>query len=310
VRTILHRVLAGPTEVPPLTDLAAWWARHRHAARGFKSPIEQAIAGGFAADRMGYAFASGYVSALRALVPSAPAEQIAVLCATERGGAHPRAIETSLHSSGDGRLLLSGRKRWTTLASQAEVLLVVAVANITESGRKRLRLVRVGAHAPGVTVTPMPAPPFAPEIEHAEVSLDEVAVAPADVLPGDGYDDYLKPFRTLEDCHVHAAALAYVLRVARQYEWPRGFAEQLAGLLVAVRALAGQDPRSPEVHVALSGVLQSSRRLLDSGSGYWERVEPEVRARWERDLALFAVAEGARAQRAERAWERLAGAGG
>ena len=39
---------------------------------------------------------------------------------------------------------------------------------------------------------------FVPEISHAEVELDRVKVSDADVLPGDGYDDYLKPFRTIE----------------------------------------------------------------------------------------------------------------
>lgn len=40
-----------------------------------------------------------------------------------------------------------------------------------------------------------------------------VAACPAfaEVLPGDGYDDYIKPFRTLEDVHVHLALGAFLL---------------------------------------------------------------------------------------------------
>ena len=42
----------------------------------------------------------------------------------------------------------------------------------------------------------------------------------ADLLPGDGYDIYLKPFRTIEDIHVHAALIGYLVGVARRLEAP------------------------------------------------------------------------------------------
>ena len=42
--------------------------------------------------------------------------------------------------------------------------------------------------------------------------------------PG-GYERYLKPFRTTEDCHVLAALLGYLTRVARRYQFPRRVAE-------------------------------------------------------------------------------------
>jgi hypothetical protein len=300
-------VLTDDADVPPLADIAAWWERHREATRGLAVSIDRAIAGGFVADRVGYAFASGYQAALGALLPALPAEHTAALCATEKGGAHPRAIETTLRDAGDGTVVLSGRKRWTTLASRVDELLVVATAGEDDAGRKQLRVVRVPARAAGVAITPMPAPPFALEIEHGEVVLDEVVVPRENVLEGDGYERYLKPFRTIEDGHVFAAGLAYVLRVARRHGWPRAFAEQLCGALVAVRSLALMDPRAPEVHVALAGVLQGARRLLEEGEAHWAGVDEASRARWARDKALFTVAEGARAQRAERAWELLAG---
>jgi hypothetical protein len=43
---------------------------------------------------------------------------------------------------------------------------------------------------------------------------------PEDLLPGDGYDRYLKPFRSIEDIHIQAATLAWVLREARARRWP------------------------------------------------------------------------------------------
>jgi len=120
-------------------------------------PIDRAVRGGHAADRLGYAFAAGYGAALSALVPGVPPHTS--LCATEEGGA---------------------------------------------------QVVKVDPRAPGVTLTEMPPPPFALEIGHAEVRLDTM-VSPEAVLPGDGYDAYLKPFRTVEDVHVHGARLGWML---------------------------------------------------------------------------------------------------
>ena len=61
------------------------------------------------------------------------------------------------------------------------------------------------------------------EIPHAEVGLDRVRVEASAVLPGDGYADYVKPFRTIEDAHVHCALLGYL--VARHvWHWNRVWA--------------------------------------------------------------------------------------
>src|SRR5262245_25603109 len=99
------------------------------------------------------------------------------------------------------------------MASAAQSLLVVASTGNVD-GKNRLRVVRVPANAAGVRIEPAVAP-FVPEIAHARVTLDGVRVSAGDLLPGDGYDDYLKPFRTIEDLHVHGALLGYLIGVAR-----------------------------------------------------------------------------------------------
>ncbi|MBZ0234822.1 MAG: acyl-CoA dehydrogenase family protein, partial [Deltaproteobacteria bacterium] len=192
-------------------------------------PIDRAVHGGYEADRVGAAFVAGYSAALRALVPGAPPRTS--LCATEAGGAHPRAITTRL----DPELRLVGAKRWSTLATEAELLLVVATIGADEAGRSRLKLVRVSPRAPGVTITAMPPPPFAPEVSHAELTLD-TQVAPADVLPGDGYTDYLKPFRTVEDIHVHGAMLGWLLGLAARHAWPHELVERLLAAVASLRS--------------------------------------------------------------------------
>lgn len=303
--TDLLRALLDDARPTPAGSVREWWARHRAAVAGLP-PMEQALRGGLSADRAGYAFAAGYQAALRALVPSLPRDELASLCATEEGGAHPRAIRTALRREEDG-YRLDGRKLFATLGTDAGVLLVVASAGEGDGGRNRLAVAAVTAGAVGVSRTPIPETPFIPEIPHSEIVLDAVRIAPEAVLPGDGYARYLKPFRTIEDLHVIAAVLAYVLGEANRARWPAPVRERLLFLISGFRALAGELPDDPGLHVALGGALESARRLLEETEALWDSVAPEARERWRRDVALLKVAGKARAQRLEKAWQRVAG---
>ncbi|MFY0579277.1 hypothetical protein ACN28S_37890 [Cystobacter fuscus] len=112
---------------------------------------------------------------------------------------------------------------------------------------------------------------------HAELRLEAVAVELGEVLPGDGYVRFLKPFRTVEDCHVFAAVLGWLLQVARRSGWPDEVREGLLALAVMMRGLAQMDPASPEVH------RRSGGRLACSASAWrrWTRSGP----RWMRRRA-------------------------
>jgi hypothetical protein len=165
--------------------------------------------------------------------------------------------------------------------------------------------VRVSTSAPGLRITPTSAP-FVPEIPHAEVELDHVPVATADILPGDGYADYLKPFRTVEDAHVHAALAGYLVGVARRHEW-HDLVERLLAVALATRAVALADPKLATTHVALAGVLTLATREVEELEVRWRaQVDDPEHARWQRDRPLLQVAMAARATRRERAWEQLA----
>jgi acyl-CoA dehydrogenase len=304
---LLLFLLTAPPDAASFDSFAAWWGAHRELGARWRSPIDRAIAGGFAADRLGFAFAAGYHAALSALIPSLGPGAFAALCATEDGGAHPRAIRTSLVRGEDGRLVLRGKKRWATLASRADQLFIVASTGADQDGKNRLRVVRVGVDRPGLRIDVMPETPFAPEIPHAEVTLEGVPVEEADVLEGDGYDVYLKPFRTVEDVHVHGALLGYLVGVGRRYRWPAQVLERLSAALVCARSLAGELPSAPEVHIAVAGMLDETRRIVEETAGLWELVSEGERARWARDRGLLEVAGKARAARRERAWETLTG---
>src|SRR5512138_1749854 len=111
---LLTDVLAG-REARELASVGEFWAWHVEDVRELPRPVDRAIAGGAAADRLGYAFAAGYAAAVQALVPGLRPSTLASLAATEEEGAHPRAIRTELlRREGDWRL--SGRKHFVTLA--------------------------------------------------------------------------------------------------------------------------------------------------------------------------------------------------
>lgn len=302
----LLRFVLDPATVPPAVDeLRAWWDATAPKRAAWTTPFDRAFAGGACADRLGFAFAGGYAEALRALVPELAPGSITALCATEEGGVHPRAIRTRLEATTPGHYTLSGRKKWATVASAASSLLVVASTG-EAAGKNRLRVVRVRADAPGVRLAPSTAA-FVPEIPHAEVELDGVIVTDADVLPGDGYDAYLKPFRTIEDIHVHAALAGYLIGVARRHRFPHELKERLLVLAVATHALAHANPAAATTHAALAGVLELVPRLLAEIEPPWSAVAGDEWTRWQRNRALLRVASSARAARRARAWSILDG---
>jgi len=293
-------------------SVGVWWPRQVALGARHMQPIASAIAGGFAADRLAWAFCAGYQAALRALTPRLPADALASLCVSEAGGNHPRAIQTTLtpHPDVPGRFYLDGSKRWTTLGSDSALLLVAArVAGASDPARVTLKLALLRQGTPGVTLQPMSDIRFIPEVAHAEVRFERVLVAEDDLLEGDGYARYVKPFRTLEDLHVHAAILAYCLREARRLAWPHAWIERALAALYALDALAAENASSPATHIALAGALATGAALLAEAEPFWAAAADDAAGtRWKRDRALLAVAAAARDKRLARAWERIGAA--
>jgi hypothetical protein len=288
----------------PVESLVSFKALTDEETASFALPIDRAVTGGFLADRMAYAFAAGYGAALVRLVPELPRETIVSLCVSERGGAHPRAIETRLGKTdmAGGKFVLTGKKTFITAAVEARMLLVAASTGTGRDGKNRIKMVLVGRDEPGVTITPMTDLPFVPEISHGVVSFAGVAVDECDILSGDGYLDYIKPFRTIEDLHVLGAVMGHLLRIAALFTWPQEVVEELLALTAAVRELAAEKPLSPALHVALAGFMTLFDRLLTAIEPLWEETDARTRAGWMRDRALLSVAEKARQARRGAAW--------
>lgn len=310
---ILTRVLR-PLDPPiEFASVGEFWDDHVEATSYFDRPIDRAIAGAARVDRIGFAFAGAYQAALRTLVPSLDRREIASFAATEARGAHPRQIETTLERAPHG-WLLSGMKTWVTLLTKSDegvsagrVIVIARLHSEEHQERPTLRAVCLDVARPGVVITPLASLPFVPEIPHASMKLEGVAIADEEVLPGDGYENYLKAFRTIEDIHVHAALIAWLHAVGTRARWLRELREKMLSTLIALRALAEADPLRPETHLALGGTIREGRAIIEACEPHWDTIDEATRLRWQRDRALFDIARKLRELRLASAWASLEG---
>jgi len=280
-----------------------WQAYQRERAAG-ASPFAAAVVLASQVDRLGFAFAVGYPAALEHLVEGVHLP--CAFCVTEVNGNSPRAIETALLRK-DDRYVLHGLKTFVTFGSHAETLIIVARVGAKPDGRPDLVVVQIPSSREGIVLEDLPETPFVPEVPHSSVRLDGVEVRAEERLPGDGYLEYVKPFRTIEDIHVVGATLGYLVGLARRTQGSLDWIAERSADLVALDRLLDAAPLDPRVHIALHGVYQRLTRFTDSGelARILASAPDDERGRWERDRALLRVASKARAARFERATRDL-----
>jgi hypothetical protein len=280
----------------PVVSLEEWYATLL-ARLANPTPMELAMYGGRFSATPGLAFLAGYQGALRALWPAAP-KSLGALCVSEKRSTRPADMQTRING-----LSLNGRKDFVTAADAADWLLVSARED-GEGDAVRLVLGVVRNGAAGVKVEPLPALPLMPDIGHARLHLQD---AQCERLPGDGWSDYVKPFRTLEDVHVLAALSAWLFGVGQECTWPQTLQLRLLGLLAGCTEVARLAPGAAHSHLLLGGLFaqfDSLREALDAAfegasDTHWLNL-------WKRDKGVLSVAMSARSKRLERALESLA----
>ncbi len=293
-------------------DCAGWLAVHRaYCAVNLDGPSEPlaswpfaaAVFAGFKAERIAHAFLGGYQAALRELCPTVTGA--IALCATEEGGAHPKAIQCKISEISADEWIIEGSKRWVSTVESTGKFIVIAAEPGTDPAHKVLRAICLEAGAPGVSIQPMPATPFVPEITHAKIRFDAVRVHRNAVLAGDGYLQYLKPFRTIEDIHVHGAVVGYLLATARRAHWLPVHTQRLLALVLALAGLSKGNYLSPAKHLALDGIFEQFAAAIAGFESSWSMVDPAVTERWNRDRGLLLIAHHARTLRTEAALRTL-----
>ena len=276
--------------IPANPDLAEGFATLLHQL-GTVTPFELATVGGRLMATPGLAFLVGYQAALRMLWPSAP-QSLGAMCATEQRSLRVADMQTRLND-----LRVSGRKDFVTAGDAADWLLVAARSE--ESGETaRLSLAVVYPGEPGVRVEKLPAIPLMPDISHGRLFLNN---ALCELLAGDGWDAYVKPFRTLEDIYVLSAMTAWLYGVGHDSDWSQALQLRLLALLAGCAEVSRQAPNNPVGHILLGGLFAQFDGLkaevnqaLAEGPSHWA-------AMWQRDQAVMDLAAGARGKRLAKA---------
>jgi alkylation response protein AidB-like acyl-CoA dehydrogenase len=283
---LLHR----RERLPAAADLAEGFATLLQTL-GNVTPFELAVAGGRRMATPGLAFLVGYQAALRMLWPSAPLS-LGALCATEQRSLRPADMQTRLRD-----LRLSGRKDFVTAGDAADWLLVAARSE--EPGETpRLSLAVVYPGEPGVKVEKLPALPLMPDISHGRLHLDG---ALCELLAGDGWDAYVKPFRSLEDVYVLSAMTAWLYGIGQDSDWPQALQLRLLALLAGCAEASRQAPNNPPGHVVLGGLFAQFESLKTEVDQALVQGDPAWAAMWQRDQGVMQLAAGARAKRLAKA---------
>ncbi|WP_288099616.1 acyl-CoA dehydrogenase family protein [Pseudomonas sp.] len=285
-----QNLLIRRDRLPANPDLGEGFATLLHLL-GAVTPFVLAVAGGRMMATPGLAFLVGYQAALRMLWPSAPLS-LGALCATEQRSLRVADMQTRLHE-----LRLSGRKDFVTAGDAADWLLITARSE-APGDDPRLSLAVVYPDEPGVRVEKLAAIPLMPDISHGRVFLDN---ALCELLAGDGWDAYVKPFRTLEDIYVLSAMTAWLYGVGQDSGWPQALQLRLLALLAGCAEVSRQAPNNPCGHVLLGGLFAQFEGLKAEINQALAEGPPQWAAMWQRDQAVMDLAAGARGKRLAKA---------
>ena len=285
--------LDQPRSQPLLENLDDTWAALLDRL-GPVPPFELAVLGGQAMSTPGLAFLAGYQAALRVLWPSAPGG-LGALCASEKRSVRPADMHMRLDME---TLRLTGSKDFVTGGNEADWLLVAARSEASgEAPQISLAVVYPGE--PGVRLDPLPALPLMPEVGHARLHLDQ---ALCERLAGDGWDAYVKPFRSLEDLYVLAALCAWLYGIGRTHGWSQPLMLRLLALLGGCAECSRHSAESPLTHLLLGGLFAQFGELREEINKALADSEGEWANLWMRDQGILDIASAARAKRLAKAW--------
>ncbi len=303
-----------------INSIADWQRLLKPKLSTWQAEIDKAIVAGFLSDRLGYAFLSGYEHALQKHFKILPRQSLAAFCVSEKGGSRPKAMKTFLAGrGGEEGYLLNGQKSFVTCAEDAEWLLIAAALELQMNHgvdsrvgehtgeRPEIKLALVKADAPGLSVTSSPELPFIPEIKKGSLTLKNVLVSEENVLCGDGYSDYVKPFSCVEGVYIAAATAAHLFRLACLFDWPHDLQAQTLSTLLGLKQLEQGDMCSPAAEIMVSGLKAQLKQITEASKPLWTRMPLPHQQRLGRDCGMLLMTDKAHLTRLERAWQRYSG---
>lgn len=286
-------------------DLVAFLRRFGPSPEGVahEDPFRRLMRVALRADRRSAAAIAGHQASIRRLFPATPADAICAFCISEDRGPHPKYIDTTLTDAGGG-LRLNGTKRFGSVAPDADLLYVAASVG-RDGDRNDLRMVALPADRGGITLDAAPYASYGPDMSIADVILDDVEVRSEEVIPGDAYLNYVKPFRLVEDVYNTVGVQIGLFRLGVEHGWPQERVEELVALIVHAAAISSTDMASPSAVLLLSAYFRASADHWTDLWRWWTDVPASVVERWHPDRPFLETAARARETRRQTAWESL-----
>mgnify|MGYP000476908575 CR=1 FL=1 len=286
-------------------SMAQWFAGFQSYTSPAMTSVDRAIIGGRHSLNLAFSFAAGYQSAIESIFNLA-SPALSSFCVSEEKGNHPRAIATHLKPVGND-YVLNGNKSFVSGGCDAKQLFIACntgdLNNEKLDDRPALKMISIPANTSGITIEAMPPLPFISEISHGKISLTDVKILPEQLLPGDGYSSYIKPFRTYEDIHVLAAVLGFRLGEAIDSHWDTALIEQHLAICLSLRMLNAMSLHTSEAHLALAGCRTQIHDLFQRTDSLFEQTNPLGYAKWQKDQPLLAIAKKAHVTRTAKAWQ-------
>jgi len=227
------------------------------------------------------AFSVGYRCALQCVLPELNQDSWAAFCVSEAGGSSPKQLQVSVTSDG----IVAGEKSFVSMAEKAKQLIVIAVAEKSDT-RPKLKAVLVSAESQGVEILTMPNMGMMPEVSHGRLILKDVK---GSVLSGDGYADFNKPFRGIEDTHLLMSFTGLVLSKVIRNNLNNELIDQC--LLIASALLAVEFDDNPWSTLQINGAYQLFESLLVTFEKQLNEVSAEFKEQWEKDKKVFSLAK-------------------
>ncbi len=291
----LREAAAHPCPAPQ--TLAVWRVNFRVGDDTFAT----AIAAGANADQLAFCFAGGYQAALRRLLPSLPATAFAALLLSEGRRQRPEDLTTALTPLASGGWRLDGEKSWVAGGVVADPLLVIARHGVAADGRVQAVLVVLPSTLPGVLHSAGSDVGFLSALPHGRVRFEGVVVEAGMLAPGDGWRDYARPFRTIEDIHVTAAIAAYLAVTALRASFPAPLVAALAACLARLADCAAREPTDAVAHLLLAGAEREMQQIAGEISQLIVGRDDQFAQDWRANHLLMALASTARAARLQKA---------
>lgn len=305
IKRLLSQPLGNGDKVDPLS----WYMDIDQAVEREWASDQRIVWAAWHAQSVGAVFLFAYQEALRKLVGQS-VDVPAALCVAEAVGTKPYQIQSRLAVGADSQLICSGEKSFVLGGACARSLYVWCKderdSSFNHADAVKTCLVKVGVSGREIDFRPCIMPfSIVPDLPHASVRFEAVRVNENDVLPGDGYLDYVKPFRWWEDCAVSLGLTSWLLAQGIRQGWPGRVLNSILCVVFELSDLLENNQADEVSYLRFENIRQRLGELMKMTEALWLPDSKDMYEMWVRDRSILKVGGQARALRFQKSMESL-----